>query len=179
MIERHEEQHWHGSTFPAPGKLFESLAMMMCTCLMFTFECLLGRKQSSCSSVGNLCQDSHMLSSSQWTDSEGCGRISVFYWLQRSTVTCSQTSQTSSAWLRSICLLCPPWTLPEDLLDHSEAPDFTVGQADEQQSLTETPSHTGQDRKNWITKGWDNIDTFFGCWETPHLRYYRARHRSP
>lgn len=91
MMERHEELHWHGSTFPGPGKLFESLTMMTC---VFTFESCLGRKQSSCSSGTNLSQDFHMLSSSQWADSEGCGTISVCYLPQRTTVTCSHTSQT-------------------------------------------------------------------------------------
>lgn len=55
-----------------------------------------------------------------------------------------------SGWGPSVC---PPWTPPEDLLGHSEVPSLAVGQAGEQQSLTEMPSHTGQDRKKWNNQG--------------------------
>lgn len=95
--------------------------------------------------------------------------------LQRTTVTCSQSSQSFRVWLRSSCLLCPLCSLPEGLWDYREVPTLTVGQAGERQSLTEQPSLGRQD-KNGITRmGLGQLTAILGVLRNTSPKVLRCR----
>lgn len=97
LTEGHEEKHWHGSTFPGLGEAvwksdhddlymahahFWELFGKRTVLLLFSSKFVSGFPYTQQVSVA---------------DSEGCGRISVCCLLWRTTVTCSQTSQSFEA----------------------------------------------------------------------------------
>lgn len=151
--QRHEELDWHGRIFPGPGnQLFESLTKMVCTWLMFAFDCHLGRKVSG-SSVKNSPQDSCMLTSFQRADSEGCGWGLVCHSPDSVHLTaedhCSMLTEQSdlwgSGWGPAVCSVHPGLYQKVSGITVKYQSSLQVRQVNG--SLTERPSLGRQDRK--------------------------------